>query len=229
MYVTLADNGYFPKNWLRTFNRAGGKFGVHLQCDVPGVEVTSGSLGHGLGIGAGMALAARMDEKDYLTFVLLGDGECYEGSIWESAVFASHNKLNNLIGIIDRNYLCVTNFTESLARLEPMEDKWRAFGWETRRIDGNDVTQVVYSLQDIRSRRSSNPLMIIADTVKGKGIPFMENQIFWHGMAPLGAEADEAMKRLTQYCDCKEEECPIYKLDDLSKWECLKLRGKEYD
>jgi transketolase len=192
LYAILADVGYFHSNELDKFAQRGGKFGVHLQHDVPGVEATSGSLGHGFGIAAGIALGARMDRDLYLVFTLLGDGECYEGSIWETAMFASHNKLNNLITIIDRNYLCVTDFTENLLELEPMEDKWSSFGWDVSRIDGHSFKEIFESLANIRSRRSSKPLVVIADTVKGKDVDIMCYNPLWHGVAPNGKDAKKA-------------------------------------
>jgi len=196
LYATLADLGFFPKEWLDSFNQKDGRFAVHLQNDIPGVEISSGSLGHGLGIGAGMALAAKMDKKDYFTFVLLGDGECYEGSIWESAMFAGHNNLNNLITIIDRNGLCVTDFTENLVRLEPLDEKWRAFGWYVRRVNGHSIDELLDALKDFRTRKRSSPYLIIADTIKGKGAPYIEGQISWHGLAPQGQDADIVKKEI---------------------------------
>lgn len=196
LYAILADTGFFPNANLDRFAGRDGPFGVHLQRDVPGVEVTTGSLGHGLGIGIGMALSARMERKSYTTFVLLGDGECYEGSIWESAMFASHHKLNNLVAIIDRNWLCVTDFTENLVGLNPMDEKWRAFGWEAATIDGHSFEGIFTALEAHRSRRLNKPLVIIANTVKGKGIPFMENIPLWHAMVPKGREAELAKSHL---------------------------------
>lgn len=189
LYVILADLGYFDQKELNNFAQKDGKFGVHLQHDVPGVEITSGSLGQGFGVAAGLALGAKMDRDLHLVFALLGDGECYEGSVWETAMFASHNKLNNLVAIIDRNYLCVTDFTENLVELEPMEDKWVSFGWDVLRIDGHSFESILKSLINVRSRRSSKPLMIIADTIKGEGIKCLSNIPLWHGIAPKGKEA----------------------------------------
>jgi transketolase len=193
LYVVLADIGFFDKNELNRFAQKDGKFGVHLQHDVPGVEITSGALGHGFGIAAGMALGAKMNQELYLVYALLGDGECYEGSIWETAMFASHNKLNNLVGIIDRNYLCVTDFTENLIELEPMEDKWLSFGWDVVRVDGHSFESIIDVLNKVRSRRSSKPLVIIADTVKGEGIECISNIPLWHGAAPKGKEIENCM------------------------------------
>lgn len=191
LYTILADLGFFDQKELGRFAQKGGKFGVHLQRDVPGVEITSGSLGQGLGVAAGIALGAQMNRELYLVFTLLGDGECYEGSIWETALFASHNNLNNLVAIIDRNYLCVTDFTENLVALEPMEDKWLSFGWDVRRLDGHSFEAMLDILSTVRTRRSSKPLVIIADTVKGEGIESISNIPLWHGAAPEGEKAEK--------------------------------------
>ena len=189
LYVTLADLGFFPKEWLDTFGKKDGKFGVHLQNTVPGVEVSTGSLGHGLGIGAGIALAAKLDKKDYITFVLLGDGECYEGSIWESALFAAHNNLNNLIVIVDRNGQCATAFTENAVRLNPLDEKWKSFGWDVKTIDGHSVEDFLDALEGFRSRKRDHPYVIIAETIKGKGSPLIESKVHWHARAPTHEEA----------------------------------------
>lgn len=192
LYTILADVGYFDKLELDKFANVGGSFGVHLQKDVPGAEITSGSLGHGFGLAAGIALGAKMNRELYITYTLLGDGECYEGSIWETAMFASHNQLNNLVAIIDRNYLCVTDFTENILALEPLEDKWTAFGWDVKRLDGHCFESLIDSLTHVRSRRSTRPLLIIADTVKGEGVECISNNPLWHGQAPRGNDAEEA-------------------------------------
>jgi len=199
LYPILADLGYFPREELDKFTKADGIFGVHLQHDVPGAEITSGSLGQGFGIAAGIALAAKMDRELFMTFALLGDGECYEGSIWETALFASHNRLNNLVAIVDRNHLCVTDFTENVIALEPMEEKWRSFGWETTSIDGHSFEEILKSLKGFRSRKSSRPLVIIADTRKGKGVEFLSDAPLWHGVAPKNHEADKAKEELNNY------------------------------
>jgi len=198
LYSVLADVGFFPESWLDQFCQANGPFGVHLQCDVPGVEVTTGSLGHGLGIGAGMALAAKMDRKLYMTVVLLGDGECYEGSIWESAMYAGHRRLNNLIAIVDRNWLCATDFTENCVQLNPMGTKWEACGWEVVNINGHSLQEIFNAFDGFRSMKLDKPLVIIADTVKGKGISFMEDQPLWHAVAPKGKEAKMAKIELNK-------------------------------
>jgi transketolase len=196
LYAILADLGFYPKSALQSFAQKDGMFGVHLQKNVPGVEITAGSLGQGIGVAAGIALGAKMNRELYLTFALIGDGECYEGSVWETAMFASHHKLNNLVVILDRNYLCVTDFTENLIELEPMEEKWQSFGWETKRINGNSMEELLAALQNLRSRRSTKPLIIIADTVKGEGIESMSNIPLWHGAAPQADFAEQCKSEL---------------------------------
>jgi transketolase len=200
LYTILADRGYYPKSALDGFAQKGGKFGVHMQKNVPGAEITCGSLGQGFGMAVGMALAAKMDRRLNMVFSLLGDGECYEGSIWEAAMFASHNRLNNLVAIVDRNYQCVTDFTENIVALEPMVDRWESFGWEVRRINGHSHEELLAALTGYRSRRLTRPLMIIADTIKGCGIDFMSAVPLWHGLAPAGDKATQALKELTECC-----------------------------
>lgn len=201
LYPILADLGFFPVSWLEGFTTAEGRFGVHLQADVPGVEITSGSLGHGLGIATGMALAARMNRELHLTFALLGDGECQEGSIWEAAMFAAHRRLSNLVAIVDRNYMTVTNFTEDMLELEPFADKWRTFGWRVKVVDGHSFPQILAALGDVRSRPGSRPLVVIADTTKGKGIPFICHEPLWHGQAP---RSEEEVRRAFDELDQEE-------------------------
>ncbi len=198
LYCILADCGYFPKSDLNTFAKPKGKFGVHMQKNVPGAEITCGSLGQGFGIATGSALAAKLDRKLNLVFSLLGDGECYEGSIWEAAMFAAHNRLNNLIAIVDRNYQCVTDFTENIVELEPLDEKWRSFGWEVRRVNGHSIKELYDALEFCRSRRTSKPLVLIADTVKGYGVDFISCIPLWHARAPQGIEAKLARKQLAE-------------------------------
>lgn len=196
LYAVLADLEYFPRDWLDTFAKPDGKFGVHLQNDIPGVEMSTGSLGHGLGFAAGLAYAARLQRADWMTYCLLGDAECYEGSVWEAAMWASGVGLNNLVAIIDRNSLGATDFTERMCGLEDLEDKWLAFGWDVHRIPGHDVKNVWAELANTKRRVESKPVMIICDTVKGNGISFMENAPLWHSRTPTGAQADQARKEL---------------------------------
>ena len=150
----------------------------------------------GAAAGMGMALAAKMNREHYFTFVLLGDGELYEGSIWESAMLANHHHLNNLIAIVDRNWQCATAFTENCVRLEPLDEKWKAFGWDVINIDGHSIREILTALHGFRCEKRNKPLVIIADTVKGKGVSFMETEVLWHSLAPKGEQAIQAKKEL---------------------------------
>lgn len=194
LYAVLADRGYFPKSDLSSFSQRDGKFSIHLQKDVPGAEISAGSLGHGFGIAVGSALAAKLDRKLHLNYVLVGDGETYEGSIWEGAMFAAHHKLNNLVAIVDRNYQCTLDFTENLLQLEPLADKWEAFGWKVKRINGHNFIEIEEALRDIRRRPTDRPTVIIADTIKGKGIEFLSHKPLSHGRTPK-SEKDIAVCR----------------------------------
>ncbi|MDP6643569.1 MAG: transketolase [Rhodospirillales bacterium] len=198
LYTILADLGFYPMAELEKFAQEDGIFGVHLQHSVPGVEITAGSLGLGYGVVAGLALGARMRLENRITVAMLGDGECYEGSIWETAAFVAHQRLNNLITIVDRNYMCATDFTENLIALEPLEEKWSSFGFDVRRIDGHDMAQIDETFSHFRGRHGSKPLLIIADTVKGQGIPSLSNQPYWHGLAPTGDYATLARAELKE-------------------------------
>jgi len=193
-YSILADKGYFDKEEMDRFAQQDGIFGVHLQQTVPGAEISAGSLGHGFGLASGIALSAKLNRELYLTYVLLGDGELYEGQVWETAMFASHHNLNNLVAIVDRNYQCTLDFTEDLVELEPLEDKWKSFGWEVKRVDGHDLEELYNSLKWIRSRRSKKPLVIIADTVKGYGIDYLSCKPLWHGGTPIKDEDVKASR-----------------------------------
>ena len=174
LYVLLADLGFFPKSELSKFSQDGGILNGHCDNLVPGVETITGSLGHGSGIAAGMAWAAKLDEKDYMAFVILGDAECQEGSTWEAAMFASHHGLNNLVAFVDRNRLGASDFTDNTVQLEPLEEKWQAFDWDVKSVNGHSIEEILAALKGCRERKSSKPLAIIADTIKGKGISFLE-------------------------------------------------------
>jgi len=198
VYPILADLGFFAKEELERFCQTDSILGVHASRNIPGIEATTGSLGHGLGLATGLALAAKMDRKLHMTVVLLGDGECYEGAVWESAMFAGHHGLNNLVAIVDRNMLCTTDFTENFLHLMPLEDKWRQFGWNVVTVDGHSFEQILSAFSDFRSRRSSKPLAIIANTTKGKGISFMENVPIWHAVTPKGNQLETAKEELSK-------------------------------
>lgn len=179
LYAVLADLNYFPKEELKFLNQ-GRLLGEHPDPRIPGVEVVSGSLGHGLPIGTGMALADKMDKNSRKTFVLMGDGECYEGSVWEAGMFAAHHKLHNLCGIVDRNGLITHGSTESINHLEPFKDKWQAFGWEVFEVDAHDLKALQNLWKVIFTKESDAPSMVIAKSIKGKGVSFMENNFNWH-------------------------------------------------
>lgn len=198
LYPILADLGFFPKKELDHFNQEDGIFGVHLQYTVPGVELTVGSLGQGFGVAAGMALAAKLNRQLHMVITLLGDGECYEGSMWETAMFASHYRLNNLFAIVDRNWMCATEFTEDTVELNPLDEKFRAFGWDVINIDGHSFEEILAAFNGFRSKKSTRPLLILADTIKGKGSECLCWRPLWHGIAPKGKDADLAK---TQLCE----------------------------
>lgn len=195
LYPILADLDYFDAAELERFTEPGSVLGMYADNRVPGIEGISGSLGHGLGMGAGFAMAARMDGRSYRTFVILGDGECYEGSIWESAMFAAHHRLDNLVAIVDRNALCILGRTEELVQLNPLADKWRSFGWQVAEVDGHDMTALRGAL-DHQGRTGGRPLAIIAETVKGKGISFMEGRPEWHNRMPDPQQLEQAWQDL---------------------------------
>lgn len=196
LYAVLADMGFFPVEELYTFTKEGSRLGGHTEDTIPGVEAFTGSLGHGFSIAAGLALAAKMDNKTYLTVALLGDGECHEGSIWETAMFAAHHKLNNLVVIIDNNGLSAIDYLKNYLDPSPLDEKWSSFGWEAVVIDGHSIPEILNVFKGIRQRKTSKPLAIVAKTIKGKGISFMENKPIWHYRIPVGEELDIACKEL---------------------------------
>ncbi len=196
LYAILADLEFFPSFELNNFCQDGHMLGGHPDRNIPGIDVDTGSLGHGLGIAAGLALGAKLSQQDYLTVALLGDGECYEGSVWEAALFAAHHQLSRLIVIVDRNQQCVLDFTEDCIRLEPFADKWKSFNWDVREINGHSFSELSGALKDLRTRDSSKPLVIVAQTVKGKGVSFMERSIPWHHSIPAGEKLEIARKEL---------------------------------
>jgi len=198
LYATLAQRGFFPEEILDSYCLNGGKLPGHsTKGCVPGVEVSTGSLGHGLSMGAGMAIAAKHDNKNYKIFVLLSDGECDEGSVWETAMFASHHKLDNLIGIIDYNKFQAFGKTNDILNLEPLKEKWLSFGWQAQETDGHNFSQIEKTLNNVPFEKGK-PSLIIAHTVKGKGISFMENKVEWHYKSPNKEQYNLALKELNQ-------------------------------
>jgi transketolase len=197
LYAVLSDLGFFKVGELDALCHNGGRLGEHPDHRIPGVEIDTGSLGHGLSVGAGIALGAKLDRRAYFTFVLLGDGECYEGTVWEAALFAAHYRLNNLVAIVDRNRQITLDYTEECIRLEPFAAKWRAFGWETAVINGHSFPALLKTLAKARRRRAPKPLVIIAETIKGKGVSFMERAVKWHHGLPNAGEIEQARRELS--------------------------------
>ncbi len=197
LYAALADRGFFPTEELKRFASGGSLLPGHPDVEIPGIEACSGSLGHGLGLGTGMALAGRLDFAPWRVFVVLGDGECNEGSVWEAAMLAGHQRLHNLIAVIDRNGLGATDYTESYLSLEPLAERFRSFGWEAAEVDGHDVAGLVEVLSLARERTDGRPFALIARTVKGRGVPFMENSPLWHHRMPKGDEVAVAREILS--------------------------------
>ena len=178
--AVLADKGYYSKDLLKEFNHFKSPFGMHLDgAKVPGVDASTGSLGHGLSMSVGMALGARFQKQTWRTYCLLGDGECNEGSVWEAAMAAHHYKVDTLTAFVDRNHMMIDGRTEDIMSLEPLAEKWRAFGWEVREIDGHDYAQIGAAIEGAQATKGA-PSVIICNTVKGKGVDFMEDQVKWH-------------------------------------------------
>ena len=196
LYPILADLGFFPKEELRTFTRLGSRLGDHPDMrKVPGVDFSAGALGHGLSIALGMALAARLDESNRRCVALLGDGELNEGQIWEAAAYAGANKISNLLAIVDANKVCVDGATEAVLDMEPIDAKWRAFGWHTLEIDGHDLAAIQAALTEAEATKGK-PTCLVAHTIKGKGVSFMENNPKFHGTAPNADEVKLALQEL---------------------------------
>jgi transketolase len=196
LYAALAECGYFPVEELSTLRKLGSRLQGHTDRTLtPGVEMSAGSLGQGLSFGIGIALAARLDKRDYHVYVLLGDGECEEGQIWEAAMSAPHFRIDNLTAIVDHNGLQLDGRCCDIMGLESLADKWRAFNWNVIEIDGHDMSQVLQALKEA-GKIKGRPTVIIAHTVKGKGVSFMENNVDFHGKAPTAQEAEIALKEL---------------------------------
>jgi len=197
LYSVLAECGYFEEEELMTFRKLGSRLQGH-PCCLPGVEIPSGSLGQGLSVANGIALSLKLDKNPAKVFVMLGDGENQEGQVWEAAMSSAHYKLDNVIAIIDRNRLQIDGNTEDVMALEPLADKWRAFGWEVLEIDGHDLQQIYGAYQQAATK--NRPVAIIANTVKGKGVSFMENNAKWHGIPPKDEEFIKAVEELKEKC-----------------------------
>lgn len=194
LYPILADRGFFPLSYLETFIEEGSILAGHPDTRIPGVETATGSLGHGLGIGAGMALGARRNGEKTKVFVLLGDGECQEGAVWESAMFAAHHGLSRLIAIVDNNGVSATDHTANTINMEPMTDKWAAAGWDVREVDGHSMRGLIDVFNE--DGPSDRPKAIVANTVKGKGVSFMENNPNFHHGLPADDQIEMARAEL---------------------------------
>jgi len=196
LYSVLAEVGCLSTEEICTLRKIDSRLQGHPdKLCTPGLEATSGSLGQGLSIGIGIALAGRLDAKGYRVYVLLGDGECDEGQVWEAAMAAAHYKLDHLVGIVDHNGLQIDGWNKDVMNLEPLPDKWRSFGWNVIEVDGHDFTQIRAALEQAE-RVKGQPTMIIAHTIKGKGVSFMENNVDFHGKAPTREEAEKALREL---------------------------------
>jgi transketolase len=196
LYAVLAERGFFPQEWLQNFYQDGERLAGHAtHVNVPSVEVSTGSLGHGLPLACGMALVAKRDRQAYRVFTLLSDGECDEGSTWEAALFAPHHQLDNLIAIIDYNQIQSLGTVKEVLDLEPFAAKWKAFGWAVREIDGHDCAQIESTLTNLPFE-PGKPSCVVAHTVKGKGVSFMENKLLWHYRSPDANEMALALAEL---------------------------------
>jgi len=194
-YAVLAESGYFPIDELWTLRRLGSILQGHPDRRTPGVDVASGSLGQGLSVGLGMSLAAKIDKRLTRVYVLMGDGEIQEGNIWEAAMAASHYNCDNLCAILDYNRFQIDGRVEDIMGLEPLSDKWKAFGWHVIEINGHNIEEILRAYQEARDKKGK-PSIIIAHTIKGKGVSFMENVVDFHGRAPTPQEAEIALKEL---------------------------------
>jgi transketolase len=197
LYPVLADLGYFAPSRLDDYTRLGSPFGDHPDMKkIPGVDFSSGSLGHGLSASIGIALAGRVQGRDYRTWCLMGDGELCEGQVWEAAMAAGHFRLGSLVAIVDRNQLCIDGRTEDVMAAEPIHERFAAFGWRVQRIDGHDLDSVLDAVDALPPPGEGPPQMIVADTVKGRGVRRMELSLNWHVGNLVGADYDEVVAEL---------------------------------
>ena len=195
LYATLAEIGFFSKEELATFRKLNSRLQGHPSClKTPGVDASSGSLGQGLSIANGIALAFKMDNKDNYVYAILGDGEIDEGQIWEATMTASHYKINNLIAFLDYNKLQIDGTNDEVMRIAPVNEKFKAFGFYVQEIDGHDFNEIISAVKN--AKQQDKPSMIIANTIKGKGVSFMENKCEWHGKAPKKEEYEMAIREL---------------------------------
>src|SRR3989339_1015611 len=206
LYAALAEAGYFPKKYLKTLRQIGSSLQGHIDMlSLPGIEMSTGSLGQGLSAANGMALAGRLDKKNYRVYCLMGDGECQEGQVWEAAMTSAHYKLDKITAIIDHNKYQIDGSVEKIKNLKPFADKWKAFNWQVITCDGHDIKAVCEALEEGKNYKGK-PSVIIADTIKGKGVVFMEEKpLDYHGKAPTETEKEVALKALCQIILDKDE------------------------
>ncbi len=199
LYAVLAEKGFFDKSELETFRKLGSRLQGHPALGkIPGIDAPSGSLGQGLSVANGIALSFKLDKKDNFVYCILGDGEIQEGQIWEAAMTASHYKLNNVIAFLDHNGLQIDGANEDVMNIMPVKEKFEAFGWYVQEISGHDFEQITSAIAN--AKRQDKPSMIVANTIKGKGVSFMENDAGWHGKAPNDEEYQKAMEELGGEC-----------------------------
>ena len=195
LYCVLADKGFISEEELAAYGKYHAHLGGHPDVSIPGVEICSGALGHGLSVGVGMALAAKMSKSDYKTFVVMGDGEQAEGSIYEAAMAANKYHLDNLVAIIDRNGLQISGSTEDVMPLENIHDRWTAFGWDVKQMNGDDINNIVDTMESI-DYTCHQPHLLISHSTKGLGVSFMENEAKWHHGVPTEEQYQQAMREL---------------------------------
>lgn len=205
LYVTLESRGYFPKSLTNTLGEFGSILSGHPVNVVPGIEVNTGALGHGLSIGVGMALAAKMDKLKYKVFVLMGDGEQGEGSVYEAAMSANHYKLDNLVAIIDRNRLQISGETENVMALENINQRWNAMGWDVKEMDGDNIDEILSAFHEI-DYSNKKPHLLISHTTKGKGVSYMEGNPFWHHAIPNAKQYEIGIQEISERILKIEEE-----------------------
>lgn len=198
LYAALAEKGFFPKEEMLGLRQTGRILQGHPDMKkVPGVDMSTGSLGQGLSAANGMALAGKLDKKDYRVYVVLGDGEMAEGQVWEAAMAAAHYKLDNVTAVLDYNGLQIDGTTDNVMSSDPLTDKWQAFGWHVIEVDGNDIEALLAALAEAKAVKGK-PTILIARTIKGRGVSFMENEVGWHGNAPNSEQAEQALKELRE-------------------------------
>ncbi|HIV86627.1 MAG TPA: transketolase [Candidatus Pygmaiobacter gallistercoris] len=198
LYAVLADRGFFDSKELESFSQCGTRLIGHPNNKVPGIEMDSGSLGHGLAVSVGMAIAGKMDHRDYRVYTVMGDGELAEGSVWEAAMCAAQYKLDNLCAVVDRNRLQISGTTDQVMSTAGLGDRWSSFGWSVIEVeDGNSIPQLRAAFAKA-AQTKGKPTLLIADTVKGKGVSFMENQVGWHHRIPTEQEYEQAMAELSE-------------------------------